>query len=188
MPILSDAEIYRLAFDSFGDLGRDHAVIFGAICLAESGGRTDAVLDNVAAGYQPVGSPYQFDRGLPQINSIHGYDAARLLSDPAYACACARAIYNFQGFGAWSTFNGGQFRAFMPRMEAAADAAAPVDTERVIFDRGRSELFFQGWQRDTVPVLRETAARLRDQASVLEAHADWVDARPTEWGIPRGDN
>lgn len=120
MPILSDAEIYELAFGAFGDLGRDTAVIFGAICLAESGGNTEAVLDNVAGGWQPEGSPYQWDRGLAQVNSIHGFDAQRLLDDPAYNVACARAIYNQQGFQAWSVFKGGQFRAFLARMEAVA--------------------------------------------------------------------
>lgn len=125
MPVLSDVEIYQLAFGAFGDLGQDTAIIFGAICLAESGGDTQAILDNVAGGWQPFGSPYQWDRGLAQINSIHGFDAQLLLDDPAYNVSCARAIYNRQGFQAWSVFKGGQFRAFLQRMQSAATASAP---------------------------------------------------------------
>lgn len=121
-PMLSDLEVYTYAHDAFGDLGRDMAILFGAIGLAESGGDVGAEFDNVAHGYQPEGSPYQYDRGWPQINSVHGFDAERLRTDPAYAAAAGRAVFNRQGFQAWSMFKGGQFRAFLPRMEEAAGA------------------------------------------------------------------
>lgn len=155
MTTITDAELYRYAYEAFGDLGRDIVVIIGAIGLAESHedappfhARVDAEFDNVAHGFQPEGSPYQWDRGWPQINSIHGFDATRLLRDPAYAAACARSVYNRQGFQAWSTFKGGQFRAFISRMELAADAfGVPMPAADVVpppFSRDDlMPLFFQ---------------------------------------------
>lgn len=177
MPILRDDEIYRLSFVAFGDLGPDAVMIFGAICLAESGGNTEAVYDNVAGGWQPAGSQYQFDRGLAQINSVHGFDPVRLLSDPAYNCQCARQIYNLQGFQAWSTFKGGQFEAFMPRMRAAAEAVGNLPVEPPDdFQRGRTEMYAEGWL--------VVDARQRDERQALEVRQrQEIENLRQLWGV-----
>lgn len=135
MPTLSDQEIYDVVFSAFGDLGSDTCVIMGAICLAESGGDTEAVGDNYESGHQTADSPYRWDSGLAQINSIHNFDSQLLINDPAYNLSCARAIYNYQGFQAWSTFKGGQFRAFIPRMEATVEGLTSLPVVPPPFSR-----------------------------------------------------
>lgn len=122
---LDDLGIYNAAGSAFGDLGRSNVIIMGAIVLAESGGDIEAIGDNFASGHQPEDSPYRWDRGLAQINSVHGFDPELLLNDPYYNLAAARSVWNRQGWPAWSTFRGGQFREFLPRMEAAANTTEP---------------------------------------------------------------
>lgn len=53
------------------------------------------------------------DYGLMQINSIHGYDAKRLVSDPLYNADCAYKIYKDAGntWGPWSTYHNGSYLA-----------------------------------------------------------------------------
>lgn len=51
------------------------------------------------------------DYGLMQINSIHGYDSARLVADPLYNADCAYKIYRDAGnsWGPWSTYHNGSY-------------------------------------------------------------------------------
>lgn len=94
--------------------GDDTIDLMTAICLAESGGVVEAVNDNYPT-YQPdPNSPYRYDRGLAQINSIWGFDDTRLSSEPDYNLQCARIVWNAQGFGAWSTYNAGVYVSFLP--------------------------------------------------------------------------
>lgn len=53
------------------------------------------------------------DYGLMQINSIHGYDAKRLTSDPLYNADAAHRIYQDAGntWGPWSTYHNGSYLA-----------------------------------------------------------------------------
>lgn len=53
------------------------------------------------------------DYGLMQINSIHGYDSNRLVSDPLYNADCAFKIYKDAGstWGPWSTYHNGSYIA-----------------------------------------------------------------------------
>ena len=126
---LTDQEIYDYCWEAFHDVSDEAVIIMGAICLAESGGKVDAVGDNYASGHQSEFSAYRWDRGLAQINSVHNFFDARLLvTDPQYNLEAARMIYDWQGFYAWSTFKGGQFRAFVPRMEACVTTYAPEPT------------------------------------------------------------
>lgn len=66
---------------------------------------------------------------------------------------------------------------------------APVEVPILVtgsddpFQRGRSELFFGGWKRDSVPAIRAAAAEAMALAARLNAHADWIEQRPQEWGI-----
>jgi hypothetical protein len=71
-----------------------------AIGLAESGLRVDAV--------SPKNRNGTTDRGWLQINSVHGYDAGKLTSDPVYTAAAGLNIWKSQGLRAWSTYNSGK--------------------------------------------------------------------------------
>ena len=52
------------------------------------------------------------DKGLFQINSIHGFsDAERL--DPIRNIEIAFKIWQSQGYGAWSAYNNGSYLKFM---------------------------------------------------------------------------
>lgn len=67
---------------------------------------------NVAAE-SPKNTNGTIDYGWLQVNSAHGYDPARLKSDPVYTARAAYAIYKKQGLGAWSTYNNGAYKGFM---------------------------------------------------------------------------
>lgn len=95
----------------------DH-VIMVAIARAESGFRTDAV--NTANSNGSV------DRGLFQINSIHRYDANRLVSDATYNTECAKRIYDGSGIRAWSTYNNGAWKQFENEARQGVAQAASV--------------------------------------------------------------
>lgn len=110
MAALSPTEIAGLARTYFGDLGPQAVANVTAIALAESRGVPEAV--------SPANTNGTVDRGLMQVNSVHGYDADALL-DPAQNMAAAREIFDQQGWGAWSTWNDGSARAFW---EPAAQA------------------------------------------------------------------
>jgi len=87
-----------------------------AIALAESGGDPEAIGDKSLA---PTNGP---SIGLWQINigsKANSQFANVDLTDPQTNANAAFQIFQQQGFGAWSTFNGGQYLAFM---QAAQDA------------------------------------------------------------------
>lgn len=71
------------------------APLMAAIAMAESSG----YVGNVNSA-DPNGGSF----GLWQINGIHGYNTADLLSSPLYNAQAAVAVFNSQGLGAWSTF------------------------------------------------------------------------------------
>jgi len=122
--ILSTWMLEMLAVAYFGDLGLHSQRTIVAIALAESGGSVSAIHNNVDSGHQPEGSAAATDMGLLQINSIHGYDSSRLLSDPAYNFECGRAVYDGAGgsFRPWVTYQLGQHVKFMPK---SSDISAP---------------------------------------------------------------
>jgi len=81
------------------------AVTMAAIALAESNGVIDA--------QSPPNTNGTIDRGLWQINSVHGYDAGKLLSDPLYNARAAVAIERSQGLGSWSTWKSGAYKSHL---------------------------------------------------------------------------
>lgn len=81
------------------------APIMAAIGMAESGGRVDAI-----GGPNSDGS---YDYGWLQINSSHGYNKAKLLSDPIYTARAGVAIWRSQGLGAWSTYKSGAYKTYL---------------------------------------------------------------------------
>lgn len=67
---------------------------------------------NVAAE-SPPNDNGTVDEGWLQINSVHGYDSARLRSDPVYTARAGYQVYKKQGLAAWSTYNSGAYKGFM---------------------------------------------------------------------------
>ena len=124
MAFLSREEVEVIARRHFGDLGEEAVGIATAIARAESGWNTEAVGDNFASGYQGENSPYRWDRGLMQINSIWAYDPVAIM-DPDTNMAAARYIYNRQGWGAWSTWKFGQAQPFY-QLPTPVPAPEPV--------------------------------------------------------------
>lgn len=86
------------------------ANLMAAIAMAESSGRTNATNTNTNG---------TTDYGLWQINSSHGYDASKLLSDPLYNAKAAVAIEKSQGLGAWTTYTSGAYRQFLGQGSSA---------------------------------------------------------------------
>lgn len=80
------------------------AATMAAVALAESGGNPSAQHRNTDGSV---------DRGLWQINSSHGYPAAKSFN-PTDNAHQAVAVYRSQGLGAWSTYSSGAYRQFMP--------------------------------------------------------------------------
>lgn len=78
--------------------------IMTAIGGAESGWKVDAV-----GGPNDNGT---YDYGWLQINSVHGFDRERLLSDPVYTARAGLKIYRSQGLEAWSTYNSGAWKSY----------------------------------------------------------------------------
>jgi hypothetical protein len=83
------------------------AKTMAAIAMAESHGRSDA------ANY--ANSDGSTDRGLWQINSVHGYVPASSFN-PLSNARQAVSVYNSQGLGAWTTYQSG---AYLPYMAGA---------------------------------------------------------------------
>ena len=84
-----------------------------AIAMAESAGVVNAIGDNFASGHQSEDSPYRWDDGLLQINSIHEQPREKLQSSPMFNIAAAIQIHATQGFGAWVAFKRGRHLQFM---------------------------------------------------------------------------
>jgi len=104
------------------------AQVAAAIALAESGGNPAAVGDQNLA---PSNGP---SIGLWQINigaRANPQYASQNLYDPQSNAAAAYAIYQAQGFGAWSTFTSGRYQAFL---QAPAPLTIDASTGQVVTD------------------------------------------------------
>lgn len=92
-----------------------------AIGLAESGGNVLAENHSNRNG--------TVDYGVWQVNSVHGFNPATLLTLDGNAAA-AKTVYDKQGLGAWSTYNSGSYRPFLTAGTAGASSpdatAAPT--------------------------------------------------------------
>lgn len=104
-----------------GFRGQD-AAIMAAIAMAESSGRSSAHNQNPRTGDNSY--------GLWQINMLgsmgpfrrrqFGIASNDALFDPATNANAARQVFQSQGFGAWSVYNSGDYRAYLPAAMAAA--------------------------------------------------------------------
>lgn len=124
MAVLTRLEIEKVARRHFGDLGEQHVAVATAIALAESGGDTDALNDNWPR-WQTADSPARWDKGLMQINSIHGYGDA-VLYNPDGNMSAARAIYDLQGWGAWTTWRWGMAQPLIQDTTPEEPITAPI--------------------------------------------------------------
>lgn len=93
------------------------ANIMAAIAQAESGGVVGRV-----GGPDKNGT---FDYGLWQINSSHGYDTQKLLTDPLYNAKAAVSIYHSQGLGAWTTFLSGAYTRYLTGAGGVSGGTSP---------------------------------------------------------------
>lgn len=127
-----DREIIAGLVDRFfPDLSDEDAAKMVAIAFAESDGIVNIIGDNFESGHQAEDSPARYDYGLFQINSQHGYDPDRLLSDPAYNTGAAAEILERQGFKAWATYNSGVYLEHM-RGDSEPDVTVLNET-RLLF-------------------------------------------------------
>lgn len=111
---LSAAQIAQYAQNA-GFQGNDLATAV-AIALAESGGNPQAYNPETAANAPQNKGSY----GLWQIYlNAHPEFAGFNLYDAQTNANAAYEIYSQSGFGAWSTFNGGQYQAFLGDAQAA---------------------------------------------------------------------
>jgi hypothetical protein len=78
--------------------------VASSVALAESGG------DPRAINHNSNGSD---DRGLWQINSIHGYNATKLLQPPYNAAATYNVSAGGHDWTPWVTYNSGAYRRFL---------------------------------------------------------------------------
>jgi hypothetical protein len=85
--------------------GNPHvANTMAAIVMAESGGKMDAQNKNTNG---------TIDYGPYQINSSHGFDPQRLMSDPVYSTDAAISVFKSQGLTAWTTYTSGAYKQFI---------------------------------------------------------------------------
>lgn len=85
-------------------------VPFLTVMVAVGGAESDLTVD--AEG--PPNSNGTVDRGWLQINSVHGYDNERLLTDPAYTAQAAFNIFCAQGSRAWAAYSSGAYVRRLP--------------------------------------------------------------------------
>lgn len=103
--------------------------IMVAIGLAESGDPNHPGFSRVTVVSKPNKNG-TVDSGVWQINSVHGFNQATLLTLDGNAAA-AKTVYDRQGLGAWSTYNSGAYRPFLTAGTAGAsspDATAAPST------------------------------------------------------------
>ena len=127
--------------------------VMAAICLAESGGKVNAV-----GGPNSNGT---YDYGLWQINSVHkSYVRSKLLSDPLYNAKAAVAIFNGQGLKAWSTYNNG---AWLKHLDDAKTAEITTTKGKLPKREVRRALPFQ-FHRGKAPYGPDTWSCLQQLA------------------------
>lgn len=94
-----------------GFTGND-AIIAGAVGMAESSGNTHAI------NYVPCVGVWQINvRAHPQYTIEQMYD-------PAQNAKAARAVWQSQGWAAWTTYTSGAYKRYMPAAVKAAGSAS----------------------------------------------------------------
>lgn len=122
MAVISGAQVAALV-KAAGFPASVHVTMV-AISRAESGWNTTAI--NTANSNGSV------DRGLFQVNSIHGFDPNRLLNDAQFNTQCAKQIYDKQGLGAWAVYNSGKYQDYVAEARQAVAQADNVSGSPVL--------------------------------------------------------
>lgn len=95
-----------------------------AIALAESGGNVQATHKNANGST---------DYGIWQINSVHGYSPATLLTPKGNALAAYKISNGGANWSPWTTYTSSAYQAYM---EQAAQAALQAVTKNATFGAG----------------------------------------------------
>lgn len=94
---------WALALCHWAGFKRDELVNAVAVMTAESARYPDAFHENIG----PDGTVESIDRGLFQINSLHGPDSTfNILDNALYA----HKLYKANGFTPWAAFNSGAYK------------------------------------------------------------------------------
>lgn len=97
-----------VAYAKAADFSGNDAAIAGAVGMAESSGNTHAI------NYVPC-------VGIWQINvKAHPQYTISQMYDPAANAKAARAIWQSQGWAAWSTYTSGAYKKYLPAAQKAA--------------------------------------------------------------------
>lgn len=110
----SYSQLRKLWLNAGGNKGWSY--VMAAIAMAESGGNPQA---------HHVDSNGSIDYGLWQINTIHHYAVSDMLN-PQQNAKEAVSIFNSAGPHAWSTYNNGAYKKYMPAGKGAPNIADPV--------------------------------------------------------------
>ena len=148
MAVLTHAQLEQLWVLAGGSQAT--ADTAAAIAQAESGGRTDAILNTAypkLPGYHPPGAGAlpEYSVGLWQINELAhpSYTTASLLTQLGNANA-ATAIASFgASFSAWSTYQNGAYKKFLTSGGTPTAQTGTVDTP---IGTVRAAHAFSGWQ------------------------------------------
>ena len=110
----SYSQLRQLWLQAGGNKGWSY--VMAAIAMAESGGNPLA---------HHVDSNGSVDYGLWQINTIHHYAVQDMLN-PVQNAKEAVSIFNSAGPHAWSTYNNGSYKKYMPTGKGTPNIADPV--------------------------------------------------------------
>lgn len=110
----SYSQLRNLWLQAGGNKGWSY--VMAAIAMAESGGNPLA---------HHVDANGSVDYGLWQINTIHHYSVQDMLN-PQQNAKEAVSIFNSAGAHAWSSYNNGSYKKYMPANRSAPNIADPV--------------------------------------------------------------
>ena len=92
-----------------------------AIAMAESSGNSGAHNNNRQTGDDSYGlwQINMIDRLGPERRRQFGIQSNDQLKDPRINAKAAKAVFDSQGFGAWSVYRSGSYRQYLPEARRA---------------------------------------------------------------------
>lgn len=155
----SFSQLKRL-WTNAGGQGGLVANIMAAIALAESGGNPSAY---------HVDANGSVDRGLWQINSVHGYSPSSSFN-PQDNAKQAVAVWKSSGYGAWSTYNSGAYKQYLP------GASGPAPGQQSMTDpvHGSFARIDQG-----VDYVADKPVRALVPGTIIDVRSDMAAPNPT---------
>jgi murein DD-endopeptidase MepM/ murein hydrolase activator NlpD len=100
---------------------KEQAAIMAAIAMAESSGNSGAHNNNRQTGDDSYGlwQINMIDRLGPERRRQFGIQSNDQLKDPRINAKAAKAVFDSQGFGAWSVYRSGSYRQYLPEARRA---------------------------------------------------------------------